>query len=170
MSEHYRDCPAGRHWGPRGAAGILPFVVASDGRAFVLLGLRSRAVQHAGTWSCFGGALDAGESPWDAAVRECAEEVAGIDPAHGVVAGEHVARCPHCGWSYTTYVVRVFGPGYVPEVTVARGRSAWETECVRWTWANKVAGHKRLHPGLAAAWPALLECIGCELRPWPEAG
>ena len=28
---------AGRHWGPRGAAGILPHAVARDGQAGVLL-------------------------------------------------------------------------------------------------------------------------------------
>lgn len=67
--ERFCPCPAGRHWGPRGAAGILPYAVTRDGRAWVLLSHRSPHVQRGGTWSTFGGALDAGESAWRAAVR-----------------------------------------------------------------------------------------------------
>ena len=33
--ERFCPCPAGRHWGPRGAAGILPYAVARDGQAWV---------------------------------------------------------------------------------------------------------------------------------------
>ena len=48
---NYHSCPGGRHWGPRGAAGILPFAVARDGRVWVLLSHRSRWVQAGDTWS-----------------------------------------------------------------------------------------------------------------------
>ena len=47
--ERFCPCPAGRHWGPRGAAGILPYAVAPDGRAWVLLSHRSPHVQRGGT-------------------------------------------------------------------------------------------------------------------------
>ena len=102
--ERFHPCPAGRHWGPRGAAGILPFTVR-HGRAWVLLSRRSPHVQHGGTWSCSGGAADEGETPWQAAVRE---EISGIDVNPAGIAGEHVWECPaQCGWSYTTFLVAV---------------------------------------------------------------
>jgi hypothetical protein len=47
--ERFSPCPAGRHWGPRGAAGILPCAVARDGQAWVLLSHRSPHVQRGGT-------------------------------------------------------------------------------------------------------------------------
>ena len=75
--ERFCPCPAGRHWGPRGAAGILPCAVAHDGGVWVLLSHRSPHVQRGGTWSTFGGAIDAGESAWRAAVRETCEEIRG---------------------------------------------------------------------------------------------
>ena len=76
--ERFCPCPAGRHWGPRGAAGILPYAMARDGRAWVLLSHRSPHVQRGGTWSTFGGAIDVSETAWRAAVRETCEEIRGV--------------------------------------------------------------------------------------------
>src|ERR1700733_13160106 len=42
--ERFRYCRIGRHWGPRGAAGVLPWSVTPDGRAWVLLSHRSARV------------------------------------------------------------------------------------------------------------------------------
>ena len=66
----YRPCPVHRHQGSRGTTECLPWTVRR-GQAYVLLGKRSRAVQDPGTWSCFGGAMAEGESPANAAEREC---------------------------------------------------------------------------------------------------
>ena len=85
--ERFHPCPGGRHWGPRGAAGILPYTVAGDGRAWVLLSHRSPHVQRGGTWSTFGGAIDVGETAWRAAVRETCEEIRGITPDQADIAG-----------------------------------------------------------------------------------
>ena len=116
--ERFHPCPAGRHWGPRGAAGILPFTVR-HGRAWVLLSRRSPHVQHGGTWSCSGGAADEGETPWQVAVREASEEISGIDVNPAGIAGEHVWECPaQCGWSYTTFLVAV-------PLRAARRLAAW---------------------------------------------
>jgi len=128
--ERFHPCPGGRHWGPRGAAGILPYTVAGDGRAWVLLSHRSPHVQRGGTWSTFGGAIDVGETAWRAAVRETCEEIRGITPDQADIAGGYVWECPQgCGWTYTTFVVRVplHSGGSLPRVRVARGRAAWET-------------------------------------------
>ena len=162
--ERFHPCPAGRHWGPRGAAGVLPFTVR-HGRAWVLLSRRSPHVQHGGTWSCSGGAADEGETPWQAAVREASEEVSGIDVNPAGIAGEHVWKCPaQCGWSYTTFVVAVpLRAGRLPRVRVAAGAHAWETDELAWVPASRV--HARdLHPAFASAWPALRERVEAVAR------
>jgi 8-oxo-dGTP pyrophosphatase MutT (NUDIX family) len=165
--ERYHPCPAGRHWGPRGAAGILPWTMTPDGRTWVLLSHRSPHVQAGGTWSTFGGAIDDGETPWHAAIRETSEEIEGIDVRSGVVAAELKVPCEQgCGWSYTTFAVRVpnTGTDYLPSARVAPGRSAWETAGLAWMPADEVAAHSGLHPGLRTAWPALHRAI-CGSRP-----
>jgi ADP-ribose pyrophosphatase YjhB (NUDIX family)/endogenous inhibitor of DNA gyrase (YacG/DUF329 family) len=140
--ERFHPCPAGRHWGPRGAAGILPFTVR-HGRAWVLLSRRSPHVQHGGTWSCSGGAADEGETPWQAAVCEASEEISGIDVNPAGIAGEHVRECPaQCGWSYTTFLVAV------PLRAAARPRGRWRP-CV----GDRRAGVGAGEPG-ARAGPA----------------
>jgi 8-oxo-dGTP pyrophosphatase MutT (NUDIX family) len=136
------------HWGTRGAAGVLP-VASWRGNAYLLLGLRAAGSQASGTWSSLGGAIDRGEVPWQAALREVGEEVAGLDlpdpPVH-----ENVARCA-CGWSYTTFLVAAnCDAGLFPGV---RPRS-WEIERLAWVPAGRVTGYG-LHPGFAASWPNL---------------
>jgi 8-oxo-dGTP diphosphatase len=158
----YHPCPGGRHWGPRGAAGILPWAVTPDGRAWVLLSHRSPHVQAGGTWSTFGGAIDAGETPWHAAIRETGEEIEGIDVQSDAAAPSHQAPCRHgCGWSYTTFTVQVRDPGTgdLPQARVTSGHAAWETAGLAWVPADEVAAHPGLHPGLRAAWPALHRLI-----------
>jgi 8-oxo-dGTP pyrophosphatase MutT (NUDIX family) len=160
--ERYHPCPAGRHWGPMGAAGILPWTVTPDGRAWVLLSHRSPYVQAGDTWSTFGGAIDDGETAWHAAVREISEEIDGIDVRLGSTTTELEAPCEHgCGWSYTTFAVRIWntGAGYLPNAWVAPGRSAWETAGLAWVLTDRVAAHPGLHPGLRAAWPTLHDVI-----------
>lgn len=58
------------YWGKRGAGSII--VARDTGR--VLLPLRSDAVMEPGTWGTWGGAIDAGEDPAEAARREAREE------------------------------------------------------------------------------------------------
>ena len=161
--ERFCPCPAGRHWGPRGAAGILPYAMARDGRAWVLLSHRSPHVQRGGTWSTFGGAIDVGETAWRAAVRETCEEIRGITPDRAGIAGQCMWECPRgCGWTYTTFAVRVplLPGGSLPRARVARGRAAWETAGLAWVPVSQVQGGDRdLHPSFAEAWPTLREAI-----------
>ena len=136
--ERFWPCPAGRHWGPRGAAGILPYAVARDGQACVLLSHRSPHVQRGGTWSTFGGPIDVGESAWRAMVRETCEELRGITPDR---------HCGKCVWS-------------LPRARVARGHAAWETAGLAWVPVSQVRGADRdLHPSFTDAWPTLHEAI-----------
>ena len=163
IDERFHPCPAGRHWGPRGAEGILPYAVASAGRVWVVLSHRSPHVQRSGTWSTFGGAIDMGETAWRAAVRETCEEIRGITPDQAGIASEYVLQCPQgCGWTYTTFVVRVRlrSSGSLPRVHVARGGAAWEAAGLAWVPVNQVrAADRDLHPAFADAWPALREAI-----------
>ena len=96
--------------------------------------------QAGGTWSTFGGAIDGGETPWHAAVRETSEEIDGIDVRLGVVAAELEVPCDHgCGWTYTTFAVRIQNTqaSYLPTAQVASGHAAWETAGLAWVPPSK---------------------------------
>lgn len=124
-----------RHWGRRGAAGVL---LVRGG--LVMLQERGR-VQLGGTWSIPGGAIEAGETPEQAARREAWEEV-GLRDLEPFAA--HVADCG--GWAYTTFLATSRG---------GRLRGGWETARLTWFEHGSVHGLADLHPGFAASWPAL---------------
>jgi 8-oxo-dGTP pyrophosphatase MutT (NUDIX family) len=124
-----------RHWGRRGAAGLL---VASGGS--VLLQLRASWAHLGGTWSIPGGALEHGESALQAALREAHEEL-GIDAAQVTVADSYVASCG--GWTYETLLATS-----TPDLRVV---DAAETAAHRWIGADDVAGLP-LHPAFRQAW------------------
>lgn len=132
-------------WGRFGAAGVVfMHAVAPGATPEVLLQLRSALSHEGGTWSCPGGAIDAGETPLAAALREAAEEVGPVPADHRVV-GEYVFA-PAEEWTYTTAVVQVaarFG-------TVLN----FETAAVEWVPVDAVAD-RPLHAGFRAAWPHL---------------
>ena len=132
-------------WGLYGAAGVVfvtSGVAGSGGAAHVMLQLRSEFSHEGGTWSCPGGALDLGESPFDGALREAAEEV-GIPSSPAVLIGEYVFT-PSVEWNYTTVVVRVVEPFGRP--------LNFETEAIDWVRPDEVE-RRPLHPGFAGAWP-----------------
>lgn len=129
-------------WGRYGAAGVLFVHREADGPR-VLLQKRSRWAHEGGTWSVSGGALDAGETPVEGALREAAEEV-GVVPDHRMLGEFRFA--PADDWAYTTVVV---------EVDARFGVSAnFETDAVGWFRPDEV-DDLSLHAGFAAAWPAL---------------
>ena len=141
-------------WGRFGAAGMV-FVVRPGAMSVpdpgsvppsstVCLQLRSRFAHEGGTWSCPGGALDEGETPFEGAWRESGEEI-GIPPEPWRLLGEHVFE-PATDWRYTTSVVEVARPF---------GSSLnFETDEVAWVPLGEV-DRLPLHPGFAAAWPHL---------------
>jgi 8-oxo-dGTP pyrophosphatase MutT (NUDIX family) len=144
----FLTCSDGRsRWGRFGAAGVV-FVFQGDAGPEVMLQLRSALAHEGGTWSCPGGAIDQGETPFEAAMRESAEEV-GDPPESYQVLGEHVFA-PADDWTYTTAVVAV---------TERFGRSLnFETTDVRWVPVPSV-DHLPLHPGFATSWPAVREIV-----------
>jgi 8-oxo-dGTP diphosphatase len=145
-------------WGRFGAAGVLFVVAASEGPR-VMLQLRSGFAHEGGTWSCAGGALDQGETPFEGALREAVEEV-GPPPEPHRLLGEYVFE-PADDWTYTTVVVGLDRPfGFSQN---------FETDAVDWVALDDV-DNRPLHPGFASAWPhlrAIVEQAG--LAPDPAA-
>ena len=137
----FLTCSDGRtRWGRFGAAGVV-FVFHGEVGPEVMLQLRSAMAHEGGTWSCPGGAIDKGETTFEAALRESSEEVG--DPPEGWrLLGEHVFA-PASDWSYTTAVV---------EVPARFGASLnFETTDVRWVPVPAV-DHLALHGGFAPRW------------------
>jgi len=134
-------------WGVYGAAGVV-FVVRFPDGPRVMLQKRSQFAHEGGTWSCAGGALDAGETPLEGALREASEEVGTIPTGWTVLGSTTFAPTPE--WSYTTFVVEV--PGEF-------GASMnFETDAVAWDTPDEVE-QRPLHAGFAAAWPELRRII-----------
>jgi 8-oxo-dGTP diphosphatase len=140
----------GRHWGVQGAAGLLPFAVTA-GSVAVLLALRSHGTHQGGTWGTIGGAIEPGETPWEAAVREAHEEAAGLDLAEDQAVQGHRYGCVS-GWAYVTFPVRV------PPASPVTIRSNWETSDLRWIPVDEVGSYP-LHPALAESWPELRKLV-----------
>jgi 8-oxo-dGTP pyrophosphatase MutT (NUDIX family) len=72
---HARALQRTGFWGAQ-AAGCI-FLARDTGR--FLLAHRSRRVQEPGTWGTWGGAIDPGESPEQAALREVEQEVGTVE-------------------------------------------------------------------------------------------
>lgn len=128
-------------WGLFGAAGVV-FTTTVDGEPLVMVQLRSGFAHEGGTWSCAGGALDEGETPLEAALREAGEEVGEVPVPHQVL-GTYVF-VPATDWQYTTVVVQV--------ADVFGSSINFETDDVAWIGFDEVE-RRPLHPGFAAAWP-----------------
>jgi 8-oxo-dGTP diphosphatase len=135
----------GKFWGRFGSAGLLAF----DADRGVLLQHRAIWSHHGGTWGLPGGALHQGESPVDGALREANEE-AGVPADQVKLLFTSVFDVGY--WSYTTVAVRVVTP-FEPVI------SDPESLALEWVPLDDVA-RRPLHPGFAAAWPALKPQLG----------
>ncbi len=141
-------CACGeRHWGRHGAAGLL---LTDPDRTSVVLQRRSAMVHFGGTWSVPGGAIEYGESPTEAALREAHEE-AGVDPG-AVSVLDTVIGSDHGTWRYTYVLAEAERPA-----DPALGTS-WEADLTRWVSLDTVTD-RRLHPGLHHDWPGLLAAL-----------
>ncbi|PZR55114.1 NUDIX hydrolase [Xylanimonas oleitrophica] len=140
-----------RHWGRFGAAGLLLARRDRSGAVSdVVLQHRALWSDQGGTWGVPGGALDAGESAEQGALRETREE-AGIDPAAVAVRGTHVLD--HGVWRYTTVVAEV-----APGAQVVPAATDPESLEVRWARVGELAGLP-LMPAFREALPTLLALL-----------
>lgn len=132
----YAICDRGhRHWGERGAAGLL---LIHDGH--VLLQKRAEGTHIGGTWSTPGGAIDPGEDVLAAAAREAHEEL-GVESDLYDVRELFEAVCG--GWSYTTVIATV--------AERPRLIDQWESEQLAWVAPGDVDALP-LHPAFRRAW------------------
>ncbi len=142
----YVNCSCGRrHWGPRGAAGLL---LTDRARTGVVLQHRSARTHHGNTWGLMGGAIERGEDPAAAALREAHEE-AGVDAATVTVL-RTAPGLRHPEWSYTY----VLAEAERPEDPELPGGFTWEADRTLWVDLEAVT-ELNLHPVLGADWPRL---------------
>lgn len=116
------------YWGRYGAAGLLLRHVDDDGTAQYLLAQRSTRVHRGhGEWAIPGGAIDAHETPLDAALREFAEEIGAI-PDGWALRGIHVVEPAPGIWSYATCCLDVpTRPHYADLGSPEHDAAAWFT-------------------------------------------
>ncbi|MGY2743033.1 NUDIX domain-containing protein [Arthrobacter sp. UYCu723] len=134
------DGGRGKFWGRFGSAGLL----VHDAAKGVLLQHRALWSDQGGTWGLPGGALHQGEEAIHGALREAQEEAA-VPPGHVRVLFTSVFDIGY--WSYTTVAVQVIEL-FEPAI------SDPESLELQWVPVDQVRD-KELHPGFAAAWPAL---------------
>lgn len=123
-----------RHWGARGAAGLL---LRANGCA--LLQRRAAWTDHGGTWGILGGACEFGEDPTTTALREAVEE-SGLDVTKVHITGTTARDCG--GWVYTTVLAVAY--------SLLGFRDSAEGN-LRWVPAGEVS-RLPLHPGFSATW------------------
>ncbi|WP_234661575.1 NUDIX hydrolase [Agromyces marinus] len=129
-----------RYWGRFGAAGLL--ILEPGGT--VLMQHRAAWSHFGGTWGIPGGARDAGETAWAAAVREATEETG---MPRGILVERFQSVLDLGFWSYTTVVAdaeRRFEPRLADPESIE----------LRWIALAEV-DDLPLHPRFAESWPAL---------------
>lgn len=131
---HKRALDETGYWGRRGAGCVVQ--CASTGR--LLMPLRSENVQEPNTWGTWGGAIDDGESPKSAALRELREEslysgeILSMEKLYVYVDG---------AFTYTTFLVKV-------PVEFSSRFADGETQKAKWIALDNMP--KNLHNGMRA--------------------
>jgi 8-oxo-dGTP diphosphatase len=145
-ADDWVQLPGGRRvWGLAGAAGLLAWWAEDDA---VLLQLRVAWGHHGGTWGLPGGARRFGESAFEGALREAAEEASVPRDAIETIF-DHVLDLDV--WTYTTIVARATRR-FEPIIGDA------ESDALRWVPIDEMDALE-LHPSFAAAWPGLLATL-----------
>lgn len=120
-----------RRWGLHGASGVLIRHVDADGVETFFLAQRGDNVEGGRSqWAFPGGALEAGETPVEGALREFREEIE-IDIDVEVIG--HHAEHVHETWSYTTVIVQVDEQFQPPDDL------HWENQASGWFTREQIA-------------------------------
>ena len=136
-SYHVASGGDSRFFGNRGA-GIILYCPETDK---FLLGLRSQQVNEPGQWGTFGGKIEDGEDPKEAAIRETREEI----DYHGPISLRLLRIFKNANFEFYNYfgtVPREFKP-----------RLDWENSDARWFRLDEFP--KNLHFGLQHILPDL---------------
>lgn len=131
--EHQKALDATGFWGKQ-AAGCI-FLAADTGR--LCLAHRSRNVEQPGTWGTWGGAIDEGEDPSRACMREVKEESGYSGPAKMVPL---YVFSHDSGFRYYNFLA-VVASEFTPVLD-------WETQGSKWFDFGKWP--KPLHPGMVS--------------------
>lgn len=132
-TRHAAALAATGYWGNAGAGCLI--VAKDTGR--ILLPLRSEWVEQPGTWGTWGGAIDRGENPQTAAMREVSEEAGYPGKVLQMV---HLYRFQDKSFRYDTFAA-VVETEFEPTLN-------WETSQAEWVEFGKWP--KPLHFGLEA--------------------
>jgi 8-oxo-dGTP pyrophosphatase MutT (NUDIX family) len=115
-----------QHKGPLTPAAVLVPLVEHEEGVTVLLTRRADTLRnHTGQVAFPGGRCEAGELPWEAALREAQEEI-GLDPGHVTLAGISSGYQTRTGFDITP-VVAFVRPGFTVTPNPAEVAEVFET-------------------------------------------
>ena len=134
LESTYFDASGKMFWGTQGA-GVLP-IAESTGR--ILVALRSPHVNEPNTYGVWGGAIDPGEDPKRAAMRELQEEAGYRGKVKLVPA--HVYTSPGGDFKYFNFL------GVIEEEF--KPRMDWETQDYEWVTFDELLDIRPKHFGL----------------------
>jgi 8-oxo-dGTP pyrophosphatase MutT (NUDIX family) len=148
LQVHSGEDPANKAARPREdlsrAAFLLIRARNEDGKWRYLLQKRSDDSSQGGTWGLPGGTCHVGEDPWDAAVRETAEEIGELPPGLKPAASWTRGGGGETAFTYLVELPSLFSPAM---------DGATPAETAGWGWFRKrdVPG-LRLHPAFRELW------------------
>ncbi|KAI0128392.1 NUDIX hydrolase [Xylariales sp. AK1849] len=142
-----------REFGRYGGAGLL--IVRRDSithqPSHIIMQLRAKGTQHAGTWGTPGGARHADETAEQAAAREAREEC-GIQAHQFRIRSQYVWNHGHGSWTYTTVIADLVDEKFVPK------RVGRESDAMEWVAIEDVED-RTLHPAFGQSWDELRRSI-----------
>ncbi|KAI2606666.1 hypothetical protein GGR54DRAFT_411507 [Hypoxylon sp. NC1633] len=150
---NFIQCNQGHtHFGRYGAAGVLLYRFRESGEVEMLLAKRAQGTDEEGTWSTIGGAMDQGETPQAAAIREVKEEL-GIN-LDDFQTTETIVY-DHGNWSYTTSLSTPKDRNMKIQFKLLTS----EISEVRWVSRPELERIGTLHKGFQESLPELLTLL-----------